>query len=144
MPSRDAIISAARSWVGTPYLHQASVKGVGADCLGVVRGVYRDLYGAEPEQTPPYTADWAEARGQETLRDAAMRHLTPIAKSARQPGDVLLFRMLPKNPAKHAAIQVTDHHMVHAYSGHAVMEGILTDWWERRLVYVFRFPEGRN
>lgn len=31
------IVAAARGWIGTPYLHQASLKGVGTDCLGLVR-----------------------------------------------------------------------------------------------------------
>ena len=56
----DAVLAAARGWLGTPYRHQASVKGVGADCLGLVRGVWREMVGAEPETLPAYTADWAE------------------------------------------------------------------------------------
>src|SRR5688572_25297534 len=57
---RDQIVAAARDWIGTPYRHQASLKGVGCDCLGLVRGVWREHYGAEPEAPPPYRADWAE------------------------------------------------------------------------------------
>jgi hypothetical protein len=30
MVTREAIVAAARSWLGTPYHHQASVKGVGS------------------------------------------------------------------------------------------------------------------
>ena len=41
MPSPEEIVAAARSWIGTPYRHQASLKGVGCDCLGLVRGVGR-------------------------------------------------------------------------------------------------------
>jgi cell wall-associated NlpC family hydrolase len=37
--SRSAIVAEARTWIGTPYRHQASLKGVGCDCLGLVRGV---------------------------------------------------------------------------------------------------------
>ena len=33
------IVAEARSWLGTPWHYQASVKGVGTDCTGVVRGV---------------------------------------------------------------------------------------------------------
>ena len=39
MARAEAVIAAARGWIGTPYLHQASLKGVGTDCLGLVRGV---------------------------------------------------------------------------------------------------------
>ena len=53
------VVDAARLWLGTPYVHQASVRGSGSDCLGLIRGVWRDLYGAEPEAPPAYTADWA-------------------------------------------------------------------------------------
>lgn len=58
MVTREAIIAAARSWLGTPYHHQASLKGVGSDCLGLIRGIWRELYGPEPEAMPPYTRDW--------------------------------------------------------------------------------------
>jgi hypothetical protein len=36
MVTREAIVAAARSWLGTPYHHQASLKGVGSDCIGVI------------------------------------------------------------------------------------------------------------
>jgi cell wall-associated NlpC family hydrolase len=29
--TRDVIVAQARSWLGTPYRHQASLKGVGCD-----------------------------------------------------------------------------------------------------------------
>ena len=53
MKASEAALVEARRWLGTPYRHQASRMGVGCDCLGLVRGVWRSLYGAEPEATPP-------------------------------------------------------------------------------------------
>jgi len=138
---RQDIIACARSWLGTPYLHQASVKGAGADCLGLVRGVYRALYGVEPETPPAYSADWAEVTDNETLRDAARRHLTPIPVDTAQPGDVVLFRVKAGVPAKHAAILSAPRRIIHAYSGRAVCESHLSSWWLRRLIYVFQFPQ---
>ena len=88
-----AALGEARLWLGMPYRHQASLKGVGCDCLGLVRGVWRAIHGAEPEATPAYTRDWAEARGDEALAEAARRHLEELADPhAYQLGDVLLFR----------------------------------------------------
>ena len=69
--TRTDIIAEARAWIGTPYRHQASLKGVGCDCLGLVRGVWRALHGGEPERTPAYAPDWAEASGVEALAQAA-------------------------------------------------------------------------
>jgi NlpC/P60 family putative phage cell wall peptidase len=77
----DSVVAEARSWIGTPYQHQASLKGVGCDCLGLVRGVWRATIGAEPEPMPPYAPDWAEAASGEPLVEAALRHLVAMTAS---------------------------------------------------------------
>ena len=138
--TRTAIVAEARSWIGTHYRHQASLKGVGCDCLGLVRGVWRALLGAEPRPAPPYSRDWAEAAGEETLAQAARAHLIEIAPSEFTPGDVLLFRYRARYPAKHAAIVTAPDTMVHAHDGAAVAEVAIAPWWRRRLAYAFRFP----
>ena len=120
-------------WIGTPYRHQASLKGVGCDCLGLVRGVWRVVVGAEPELVPPYAPDWAEAGGRETFAQAAQRHFVEIAPSQFAPGDVLLFRWRNGFVAKHAAIVTASDLMVHAHDGAAVAEVAITPWWRRRL-----------
>ncbi|MGV2980286.1 NlpC/P60 family protein [Camelimonas sp. ID_303_24] len=142
-PTRSAIVSEARRWLGTPYLHQASLRGVGCDCLGLVRGVWRAFYGAEPETPPPYAPDWAEARGQEHFRDAARRHLREIAPEEAGAGDVLLFRFRPYAPARHCAILSGESLMIHAHDGAVVSEVALTRWWRRHAACAFAFP-GRS
>ena len=56
--TRADIVTAARLWIGTPYRHQAATRGAGCDCLGLLRGVWRHLYGDEPLAVPPYRANW--------------------------------------------------------------------------------------
>lgn len=137
---RTAIVAAARDWIGTPYQHQASLKGVGADCLGLVRGVWRDVIGPEPETAPAYTDTWRLLRGQEPLAEAARRHMPEIYPHAAQVGDVILFRMVQGGQARHAAIMSDAGMMIHAYSGHRVMEQEIGAGWRRRIAYAFRFP----
>jgi NlpC/P60 family putative phage cell wall peptidase len=144
----EAIVAAARSWLGTPYLHQGSLRGVGCDCLGLVRGIWRDLLGAEPEDVPPYAADWAEASGRETLAEAALRHLRPVAVEKAAAGDVLLFRWRMHVPAKHCAILTgalaeRSSTIIHAHEGCAVSEVALTGWWRRHVSHAFSFPQTR-
>lgn len=138
------IVAAARGWLGTPYLHQASARGAGADCLGLVRGVWREVCGPEPETPPPYTPDWSEASAEERLWRAAARHMTEIAPDQARPGDVLLFRIRRGGPAKHMAILSEDRggepRMIHAYSGRGVVENSLGPSWRRRVAAAFRFP----
>lgn len=142
---RPEIVAAARGWLGTPYRHQASCRGAGADCLGLIRGVWREVLGTEPEEPPAYTPDWAEATGEERLLAAAQRLLIRRPSHDAAPGDILLFRMIDRGPAKHVAILTSDTldqgTILHAYSGHAVCETRLTAAWLRRVAGVFRFPE---
>ena len=137
---RSQIVTEARAWIGTPYQHQASLKDVGCDCLGLVRGVWRAVVGAEPQRAPAYSRDWAEASGEELLARAARAHLIEVGPADFQPGDVLLFRYRDRYPAKHAAIVGAPASMVHAHDGAAVAEVAISPWWRRRLAYAFRFP----
>lgn len=138
---RTDIIRIARSWIGTPYIHQASVKDAGCDCLGLLRGVWRELHGEEPEAPPPYSPDWAEATGAETLYMALKRHLREIDKRDIAPGDIALFRMMPNGPAKHCGIVASKPHgisLIHARQNKQVSEEVFSTWWRQRLASAFR------
>lgn len=133
----------ARSWVGTPYLHQASSKGIGCDCLGLVRGVWRALNGPEPEVVPIYTPDWDEAKGEDVLLLAAKRNLI-AADGDMVAGQVILFRMRTGAVAKHLGILAMSDHgwtFIHAYTGHGVIESPLSAPWRRRIVARFSFQK---
>ncbi|MEM7766439.1 MAG: NlpC/P60 family protein [Pseudomonadota bacterium] len=138
--NRAAIVASARGWIGTPYRHAASVKGEGTDCLGLLRGVWRETLGAEPIPTPPYTPDWAERTGADALMDAARTCLAEVAIGEAGPGDVLLFRMGLGCPAKHCAIVSAPGQIIHAYWGRSVAETRLVPWWQRRVAGAFAFP----
>jgi NlpC/P60 family putative phage cell wall peptidase len=140
MNTSEKIIAEARGWIGTPYRHQASLKGVGCDCLGLLRGVWRAVAGEEPERAPPYSAGWAESGGGDALLGAARRHLIEVPDRAFEPGDMLLFRFRAYLPAKHCAIATSPDTMVHAHDGAAVCEIAIRPWWGRHLAGVFRFP----
>jgi len=135
-----AVIAAARGWIGTPYRHQASLKGVGCDCLGLLRGVWRELKGDEPEAVPPYAPDWS-AGGGEAMRDAFARHLRAVPLSAVAPGDALLFRMSPRAPARHCGILGARDGaltLIHARQNKRVSEETFSRFWRARLAYAFR------
>ena len=140
-----AAVGEALTWVGTPYMHQAATKGVGCDCLGLLRGVWRALYGCEPEPVPPYSPDWSEPQREERLYAAALRHLRP-AGSEWQAGQLLLFRMRQGAVAKHLGILTSADPkpaFIHAYSGHGVVVSPLSDPWRRKVVARFDFPQVR-
>jgi NlpC/P60 family putative phage cell wall peptidase len=139
--SGDRIVSLAESWIGTPYRHQGAIKGVGCDCIGLVRGIWRELYGQEPEPVPAYAPDWAERSGSERLMEAARRLCEPLEEMGMaQPGDLLLFRWRPDCAAKHVGILCGPKHFIHAYEQTGVTRSALVPSWRRRVAGVFRFP----
>jgi NlpC/P60 family putative phage cell wall peptidase len=145
MTAGARVVAEARSWIGTPYLHQASVKGAGADCLGLLRGVWRSLLGAEPEPVPPYTDDWAEPSREEVLLAAAERWLARKGLGDAAAGDVLLFRLREGCIAKHLGIQSEvggSAAFIHSYTNHGVVESPLSQPWQRRIAARFSFPDG--
>jgi NlpC/P60 family putative phage cell wall peptidase len=141
----EQIVAEARRWIGTPYRHQASCRGAGTDCLGLLRGIWREILGAEPEPVPSYTSDWSEPTHSEDLLEAAGRNLRAVGTAEMQSGDALVLRMREGGVAKHVGILARSSEgfstLIHAYSGHGVVESPLTPVWARRIAGVFRFPD---
>lgn len=135
------IVKATRRWVGTPYHDQASVRGVGCDCLGLLRGVWREFVGPEPMPVPPYSRDWGEAGPVEVLAEAARAAMIELDVSDARTGDVILFRMRAGAIAKHCGILSGGYKFIHAYERTGVIEESLTAAWQRRVAYAFRFPD---
>lgn len=133
------VVTEAREWLGTPYKHQHATKRFGCDCLGLLRGVYRNVVGQEPETPPPYSQGWGETGRVEFMLNAAERHLLPAISRHGLPGDVLVFRMKPGAIAKHCGIVSGYNQMIHADVRHGVVECEIVDFWRSRVAGVFSF-----
>src|SRR5262245_38680983 len=113
MTTRAQIVAEAWTWIDTPYAHQQSAKGSGADCVGFIKGVaqacglYRGLV------LPPYH----EQPDPDEMRALLLQHLDPIAYRSRQPGDILHFRSELDGVARHLGLIITlePHFILHAW-----------------------------
>lgn len=133
------VAEAARAWLGTPYRHLAATRGAGCDCLGLVRGVWRDLFGHEPMVVPPYRADMRDPLHAGALQAAAERLLLPTGPEP-EAGEVVLFRLEGLAHAKHCGVLVAPDRFIHAQEGLGVVEANLTPAWQRRIAGRYRFP----
>lgn len=139
--SRERLVAAARGWLGTPFHHQASVRQVGCDCVGLIRGVALEL------GLPQGRFDDVRYRGYSRVPSPGLllrglgECLTPITGGLKVtlPGDVLLFRI--DDAPQHLALR-TDIGMLHAYARkRRVVEHVIDDTWQRRFVSAWRLPE---
>ena len=138
------IVNQARTWIGTPFHHQARLKGKGCDCLGLVVGVVDEL-GMQDAQGNPLAGYDEITYSKEPDGGYLLQKLTglldevPIAEA--RAGDLALFKVR-ENP-QHLAI-LTDYEgglgMIHCYAqARRVVEHWLDDDWKHRLIKVFRW-----
>ena len=140
----DRVIASARAWLGTPYHDQTSLQGVGCDCLGLARGVWRDVIGDEPFPMPPYSRDWGETGAREVIAESARCVMPEVLPAEAGPGHMLVFRMMPRAISKHIGILTRDGTFVHAYERLGVIEEVLSETWRRRIAFAFLFQRNEK
>ncbi len=129
--TRDEIVARARAWAGTPYVTGAALRGVGCDCVGLVRGVLAEITGRPVPNPPGWRPDWSAARAR-PLIEAASRHLDPVAVEFCGAGDVVVFRLANGREAHCGILTET--------RGDGVPARVLHGAWVRRITYAARFP----
>lgn len=144
MTTRADIVAAAREWkdAKTPYMHQASLRGVGCDCIGLIAGVGREcgirecfLWTVDPD-----SRGYGRAPDVRMLRKAVDRYLDLIPREEAGPGDILLMKFVDE--PQHFAF-ISDSHparIIHAYSkARRVVEHRLNAMWNARVVSAHRY-----
>jgi cell wall-associated NlpC family hydrolase len=143
MPTRADVAAAARTWIGTPWVHQQTLKGVGCDCAGLIRGVLIEL-GLRSGDLALWPGvqefmGYGRVPDGHSIRRACDAYLEPIGRDALQVGDIVLngWRLMPP---QHLGIIVDRRYdewvLVHAYPPKVIEERVS---YERRL---WRFVQG--
>lgn len=142
--TRAEVIAEARTWVGTRFHHQAAVKGVGCDCIGLIAGVAAAVGMLE-------AAAWlADARCRSYTREpapqmllgAATDYLLEIPRWQLGPADIPLFRVRNGKYGQHFAILTADDppRMIHAHAGfRRVVENTFDSVWTSQVTHAFRY-----
>lgn len=141
---REAIVAEARTWMGTPFHHQASLKGVGCDCIGLVRGVARAVGFRDPFTTGEAIrfAGYGRTPDPRRLLEACALYLHKIPLPEAVAGDILVMRFV-REPQHFALItgRLPDR-MIHSHAsvGRVTESGIDARWW-KRVLGAYRFRE---
>ncbi len=115
MTRGELVAAEARTWIKTPFIPQASQKGRGCDCKGLVWGVARELGFPEAESIYAKIADYSLARpiDGKLMKEGVAAVFDPADEI--EAGDVLLLR-IGRTPA-HLAIYVGGGRAIHAQIG---------------------------
>lgn len=142
MTTRAQVIAEAREWIGTPYSHQASLKGVGCDCIGFIAGVACALgLGEGWEDRAPALRSYGPKPDPTVLLPAAERYLRRIAICEATLADVLVLRW-DADPQHFALVSRIDPlYIMHAYAmaPRKVAENVVDDLWSSRIVRAYAF-----
>jgi NlpC/P60 family putative phage cell wall peptidase len=118
-PRREAVVTEAAGWIGTPFHHAARVKGAGVDCLMLLAEVYERAGVAARIEPPFYVPDWHLHRDAERYLEGLLHYARPV--EAAGAGDVALFRF--GRTFSHGAVVVAWPRLIHAYWSIGVVWG---------------------
>ena len=139
------VVAEARTWIGTPAVPQAGVRGIGADCGGIHRGLLRTwgitLTFPDEHVATLRAMDWYLHTRREWFYEAfvlsELMEEVPVAQ--RQLSDTLLLGF-GRNPASHATLlsQIAPQEMVlHTDPRRGIVEVPLAPY-AQRIRWVFR------
>ena len=137
--SVNALIDEARTWLGTPYHHQASIKRVGCDCVGFLAEVALTCEVITPQLRAQFPTDYSRQAAGQSLRRQLTGRLVPVAFDSRAPGDIVLMRF-EIDPQHLAMLTARDPDYIIHCGEHGVVEHRLDSVWRARIVRVYRFP----
>jgi cell wall-associated NlpC family hydrolase len=112
----DLVVREAREWIGTPFRDQASAKGKGCDCKGLVWGVARELGFPEADSFYAQFVRYDLGPGGSVPHQLFLEGMEQLFDRADEPapGDILLLAY--KRKPLHMAICCGDT-AVHAQIG---------------------------
>lgn len=123
--NQQQVVQEAMTWLGTPYHHQADVKGAGVDCAMILVRVYRAV-GLIPEFDPrPYPHDWHLHQEGEKYLGFILQHADLVVGDP-EPGDIAMFKF--GRASAHGAIVIDWPLVLHAtqLSGAVILADIST------------------
>ena len=144
MTQGERLVDEARSWLGTRWVHQARLKGVGVDCLGLLgmSALVCGVPGARAWRDDPEMHNYPTVPNPKFLTASCARFLDRIALAEASLGDVLVmaFRTYPQHFA--LISNYRGDRLIHAYSsiGRVVENGLGVA--NARVIAAYRFRQG--
>lgn len=143
MTTRAEIVAAARSQIGISYHHQAAVKDVACDCIGLIL-IVASICGmpeAEAFAQDVRFKGYGRPPNPRLLVEACDAYLDRVAVVADAlPGDIALGRVEVEPQHFGILSSIDPPYIVHAYSQiKRVTENRADDRWQSKVLRVYRY-----
>lgn len=146
--AREKLQKIGREWLGTPYRHQAKLKGVGVDCVGLCIGIGLEshfLPPMTPEEWQPF-ARYSRTPNPDKMTEALNLFMRPVVDTPRA-GDWAFIewrtgqgRALPMHMAM-LCDGPNGPTILHAFETRgAVVEHGFESGWPEQVVSWWRYP----
>lgn len=112
---RHRVVTAARSWINTPFHDCACIKGAGVDCAMFLKASFEEAGLESPTGINAYPPQWYMHGKDDLLVPQILKYGDEITQAEALPGDVVLYRF--GHFYSHAAIvdEPGWPNIVHAY-----------------------------
>ena len=119
LKDRDALVKETWQWVGTPYRGWSRTKRYGADCIGLVAGVYVNcghLTKEEADASIPkgYSLQHGQHEATTEYVDGILKFMDEIQEHEARPADVVMFKLTNSLAYAHSAIIVNMPMIIHS------------------------------
>lgn len=99
--TRADVVVCARTWLGTPYVHQHRAKGHGVDCVGLPIGICRELGLVAPDFD---VNGYGRKPDGKSLLSECDRYMDRIAMALVRPGNVLVYEFDSRLGPQHMGV----------------------------------------
>ncbi len=127
MTDGEKIAVAARTWLGTPHVNQARVKGIGVDCGMLLIGALEDagLIDKGAIKVAPYSNEWHLHHSEEWFLSYVKKYCIPVTETDMAIGDFLMYQF--GRCVSHGGIYIGDNQIIHAVIDQGVILSDLND-----------------
>lgn len=121
--ARTAVIAEARTWIHTPFRHQARIKGPrgGVDCGQILACIYTNVGVREVGPTEPYPMQWALHQTRELYVEELLKYTREITEAEALPGDIVVYKVAHTYSHGAVVIDPWPGTILHAVNGFGVV-----------------------
>lgn len=115
---REAIVTEAETWVGTPYRGWSRVKHAGVDCGQLLAGVYINVGLISNDLVLPtdYPLNIGQHRASTEYVDLVLQYFREIPESEVLPGDLVVWKLIGSKSYCHGGIiKSWPDYFIHAF-----------------------------